>query len=233
MPLSWARWRARVATSALVAVLCVVFVVQGRAGGPRTGFEVSVLAAGHVKAAVRDGEVWRWLTAAFLHGNALHLALNGYALWVLGTLVESVGGWATLPLVFLVSALGGSAASQALTETTSVGASGGLMGLLGYLLAFGWLLRRILAPGFLRSMLMNVLLMAVVGWVGAGQVDNAAHAGGFVTGGILGLLLVAPRRARVHAPPGRVLRGLGALSALGLSAGAALALQRILSAPAW
>ena len=38
--------------------------------------------------AVDDGEWWRIVTSAFLHGSLLHIAFNMYGLWILGNSLE-------------------------------------------------------------------------------------------------------------------------------------------------
>ena len=56
---------------------------------------------------VADGEVYRLLTAAFLHGSILHLALNMYALFLFGPPLEAALGRVRFTALYLISALGG------------------------------------------------------------------------------------------------------------------------------
>ena len=62
---------------------------------------------------VATGEYYRLLTSAFLHGSLLHIALNMYALYLFGPPVEAALGRVRFPALYLLSALGGSAASYA------------------------------------------------------------------------------------------------------------------------
>jgi membrane associated rhomboid family serine protease len=62
---------------------------------------------------VADGEYYRLLTAAFLHGSIIHLRSNMYALFLFGPPLEAAFGRGRFLAVYLVSALGGSAASYA------------------------------------------------------------------------------------------------------------------------
>src|SRR4051812_40907260 len=71
-----------VVTRALAVAIGVVAAAQ--VVSPGSSFET----AGLVKDAVRHGEWWRLFTAPLLHGNPLHLLMNGGALLALGTLVE-------------------------------------------------------------------------------------------------------------------------------------------------
>src|SRR5688572_11834242 len=115
-------------TAVVLACLIVVAGLQLIAGEKE-----SIQAAGLVKSAVRDGEVWRLFTCATLHANFLHIWMNGQALIGLGRMIESLTNRAYLAIVFLPSALCGSIFSLLLMpNSTSVGASGGLMGLVGF-----------------------------------------------------------------------------------------------------
>ena len=77
-----------------------------------------------INAAIAAGEAWRFLTPAFLHGNALHLLTNNYALASLGPIVERISGHGRFGAVYAVSAVAGTAASYVFTKAPSVGASG-------------------------------------------------------------------------------------------------------------
>ena len=69
-------------------------------------------------AAIAAGELWRLLTPALLHGNALHLATNNYALNSLGPLIERVSGRPRFLAVYTLAAVAGTAAAEA-SEGTS------------------------------------------------------------------------------------------------------------------
>lgn len=154
-----------------------------------------------VKPAVWDGEVWRMLTGPMMHGGFYHLWMNLSALVALGRFVEAHGTRTHLAAVFLCSVLGGSAMSVMLTPRTSVGASGGVMGLVGFL----WMMAR-LRPGefpddFGQRMRYVVGATAVLGLVGFEFIDNGAHLGGLLTGAGMGwLLLREERRERRNGP---------------------------------
>ncbi|MBF6356785.1 rhomboid family intramembrane serine protease [Nocardia higoensis] len=82
---------------------------------------------------VADGEWIRLLGAGFLHWGPLHLALNMFALYVIGIQIEPVlGRWRLLSL-YLVSLIGGSAAGMLLEAPNSIGAgaSGAVYGMFG------------------------------------------------------------------------------------------------------
>ena len=138
---------------------------------------------------VADGEWYRMLSAAFLHQQIWHLALNMFALWVLGGALEPVlGRWRFIAL-YLLSALGGSAASLATSDVISFGASGAVFGLMGALFV---VLRRFGRD--VSAVLVILALNLVLGFVVPG-IDWRAHLGGLVTGAVLAY-------AFAHAPKG-------------------------------
>jgi membrane associated rhomboid family serine protease len=170
------------------------------------------MAVGLVKDAVRHGQLWRLLTAGALHVNPWHLIGNVAALSALGRMVEVLAHWSRLAIVFLLSILSGSLFSLLLLpEATSVGASGGLMGLLGFLLVLGTRVSNGVPPRFVRSLMGGVLWVAATGIIAYAFIDNAAHLGGLLAGVGLGLVLV-PRHARMPLPADPVTAGAGAAS---------------------
>lgn len=159
------------------------------------GWDPAIEAAGLVKSAVRQGEWWRLFTGPMLHGGAFHLYMNGIALLVLGQVTEAYTAPAYLPIAFVVTAITGSLFSLwLLPGEASVGASGGLMGVIGFLVVLGFRHRTALPPGFVRALIVSVLLTAGLGLVGSQFIDNAGHLGGLVGGVVLGVLMLAGRR---------------------------------------
>src|SRR5690606_35881372 len=79
---------------------------------------------------VEQGEWYRMITAAFLHEQVWHIGLNMLALWILGSSLEPVMGRWRFLLLYLLSALGGSAASLLVMPTVDVAA--GVAGQIGY-----------------------------------------------------------------------------------------------------
>ena len=197
-------------TKAVLACLIVVAVPEFIAGDKE-----SIQAAGLVKSAVWDGEIWRLFTCATLHVNFVHIWMNGQALIGLGRMIESLTDRAYLAIVFLPSALCGSVFSLLLLpNTTSVGASGGLMGLVGFLAVLGYRRKEILPPGFFKSILMNICFMGVIGLVGFAIIDNAAHLGGLLAGAVCGMVFIKKDGVANLAKASRLVRALGLASLL-------------------
>jgi len=141
--------------------------------------------------AVHAGEWWRLFTAVTLHGDLPHLAANvTTGLLLLGLAMGTLGPGVGFLAAFLAG-VGGNLAGLLFYPAShrGLGASGMVMGALG-LLAAQWLslLRHGLTPRQLaaRGVLSGCLLLVLLGFSPAGNVDVLAHVAGFVTGLVLG-----------------------------------------------
>jgi len=187
-------------TYLLIGSIAVVFVAQMLFGdaltvaseSPLAGDETSVIAAGFVKQFfLQRHEYWRILTGAAVHGGWLHVLMNGYALLMFGRLTEMLSNRAHLAIVFLLSCVvGGLFSLYFLPEIPSVGASGGIVGLLGYITVYAFRRRRFISPQFRRSLLINIGFLFVFGLVLYNVVDNFGHLGGLLTGAVYGLIQI-------------------------------------------
>ena len=115
-------------TYILIASIVAVAVVQ-----LGTGLNASIGAAGFDKPLfLRNHEYWRILTGATTHGSIIHVAMNSYAFYSFGRIFEMLSNRANLAIVFLLSAIGGGILSLVfMPDGVSVGASGGIVGLIG------------------------------------------------------------------------------------------------------
>lgn len=137
------------------------------------------------------GEPWRLLTANFLHADVLHLFFNMYGLMVCGIYLESLlGKWRFL-LIYLLCGIGGGMASLWWHDRlVSVGASGAVFGLFGFILML--LLHRFLQPGERKALLISIGIYLVFSLSAVFFVDNFDHAwhiGGLITGAILAWII--------------------------------------------
>ncbi len=148
------------------------------------------------------GQWWRLFTPILIHFGWLHLAMNSLWFWELGRRIELQQGSLFLLGFVLLSALG-SNFSQFWFSGPSF--FGGLSGVLYALLGFCWIRQRLapvaayaLTKGVVGMMLVWLLLClsGLVSALGFGQIANAAHVSGLVTGCAAGLLagLLARRR---------------------------------------
>ena len=144
---------------------------------------------------IKSGEVWRLITPIFLHGSTFHLAFNMIALFILGAAIERLQGSLFMAMLLLVSGIAGSLLQvmlppadqlpevlRGLSGTAfSIGASGAVYGLFGYL----WV-RPILSLSYpIRMVPANVAIM--MGWLVfciffVNGIANGAHIGGLLAG---------------------------------------------------
>ncbi|WP_052573746.1 rhomboid family intramembrane serine protease [Haloferula sp. BvORR071] len=164
------------------------------------GFDETIKSAGLTKKLDgKPADWWRLFTAPFLHGHWVHWAMNASALGYLGKRVEVFARWPHLVMAYLISAWVGGETSARFTKATSVGASGGLMGLLGFLLVFESLHRRLVPESSRRRLVAGVVVTLGIGLVFSHFIDNAAHLGGLVAGMVYAAL-VFPKSSSPHRP---------------------------------
>ena len=169
-------------TLTLAACLILVAVVQSVSN-------FSVEAAGLVKPEVWHGQGWRVFTATLMHAGAAHFFLNFLALVQLAKIIEHTVHRVFVPLVFLFSGAVGSVFSVVLyPNSTSVGASGGLMGLLGFITMAAYFDRTRYPPRYFRLMIEAIGFIGVFGLLGFAFIDNGAHLGGLLCGLWIGWL---------------------------------------------
>lgn len=177
-------------TLLLIGINLVVFMWES-AIGALAGKE-SIIAAGALsRDRVLQGELWRLLTAMFLHGSEDHLLGNSMALYVLGVACEHAVGPARMLALYLVAGVSGALASMALTAGPSVGASGAIFGLMAAVAVFLHLRQD---RFYLREKRVTLVvgawaLFTIVTGLLSPFVDNAAHVGGFLCGAAVGRLL--------------------------------------------
>lgn len=215
----WLGARRIVATYFVAAAMVAVWAAQVVVAAQPSLLEInprpSILAAGLVKRLARQGEWWRLLTAELLHGHWLHFGINLLSLLAVGRLVEVHASPAYLPIVFLFSAVTASIASlwwDPLRD--SVGASGAILGMIGFLAVLGYRRRDVLPRGFMKSISLSVALTAGAGLVAREHIDNAAHLGGLLGGAVLGFVYVGRRADEYRLTPSRSSRLAGGLAGL-------------------
>src|SRR5262249_44172701 len=92
---------------------------------------------------IANGEWWRLVTAGFLHGGIIHIAFNSFALLDVGAHVEETYGLSRMAVIYLVSTITGFGLSYFWNPMAlSIGASAGLFGLIGAMLAWGIIWQR-------------------------------------------------------------------------------------------
>ena len=191
-----------IVTRSLIAINVVTFLLQYAVPGLQSRLLLNV-------AAVSDGQYYRLLTAAFLHGGLLHIFFNMYLLLLVGSQLEAALGRWRFTALYLVSALGGSAASYLFNPPgySALGASGAVFGLFGALFVVS---RRLNTDA--TGIVWLIALNLVLGFVLPG-IDWRAHVGGLMTGAVLAAAYAyAPRSVRLPAQIGASLLVVGVLA---------------------
>lgn len=189
-------------TVALVLVNCLIWLMMAYSTDTEDSSSLVLWGARH-SGLVRQGEIWRLVTAGFLHIGWVHLVVNMLTLAQLGLICENVYGRLRYLLIYFLSNLGGFLLGTLLTDSTSAGASASLFGLMGATLTFGFLHRKKIPP-FFRP----VFTWAMLPWVGialgygawSSTIDNLAHLGGLFTGCLITLPLLTPILSQGETP---------------------------------
>jgi len=175
--------------------------------------------------AIFHGEAWRLVTANYLHGGLLHLLMNCYALATLGTLIEESFGARKLFLVYTVCGVCAFLTSALFSPAPAVGASGALFGLMGFGIIYGKFrggaAGRMVAEHLMRWLVYGAVMLFMPG------IDNLAHFGGLIAGGLLGAVVPPGEpKSRAGETTLRLLAGAALLATLGSFAAMALTYGR-------
>jgi membrane associated rhomboid family serine protease len=207
-----------IVTYVLIGICVAAFVGELAGGASATGsgfggsrlFEEGALRGPDVA----DGDYWRLVSAGFLHAGFFHLLFNMFSLWILGTLLEPAIGQLRFALIFFVSLLAGSFGALLVDPNTfTVGASGGIFGLMGA------------AVVVLRNRGINPLESGLGLWIGlnllitftVSGISIGGHIGGLV-GGTLAALVLFELPSTMRVPPqaaNLLCAGLGVAAAVG------------------
>ncbi len=193
-PAPAARGRRPLGTYALLGVLAVAFGAQlwldGSFGTPQ-GAAPSTLVAAWLQGfgGVPDvGAWWRYLSYAFVHGNLVHIAFNVWVLFDIGRIYEARRGWGNLLAAFALGTAAGAyltLVAQSGQPVALVGASGGVLGIAGALLADALRSRRPQDRQLRRSLLQWMALIALLS-LAVPNVSLWGHVGGVLGGAAWG-----------------------------------------------
>lgn len=181
----------------------MVFDEWHRTGHLTTGQLILGLRNGHRFGALTipelyAGEVWRTLTSTFVHYGVLHIGMNLWAYYQLGSLVESWYGAGQSIAIYVLTGSGGNLISglirHAIESDSRIESGGGsvvVMGLVGLCAVVGWHARTRIGNHLRDQMLMVLVLTAALGigltLAGLPVIDNWGHTGGAVMGALIGL----------------------------------------------
>lgn len=172
---------------AIVAPICVVLVLEAYWGGTELTATLTRM-GGNLPERVFAGEGWRLWTAGWLHAGVPHALANIYGLLMVAPLLARALGPARFLVLYLGSMLGAEAfAALGDPDAVCVGASGGVFGLIGALVAATWSNLGMMPAQTARGARWFFLVFALIQVVASfgPHVDLRAHAGGLASGALL------------------------------------------------
>lgn len=177
-------------TYALIIINIIVFILMYILGSGSEDVDTLIKFGANYVTLTKDGEYIRLITSAFLHIGLIHLVLNMYSLYIVGTQVEYFYGKIKYIFIYLFSAVMGSLFTLVLSvdNTVAAGASGAIFGLLGSILYFGFNYRGQIGNAIINQIIPIVILNLVIGFTTPG-IGNAAHIGGLIGGYIISMAL--------------------------------------------
>ena len=139
-------------------------------------------------------EYYRLLTGAFLHVAIWHIAVNMFALIIVGPALEAMLGRVRFVTLYLLAAIGGNVLAYLVKDIqyVSVGASGAIFGMFA---AYWMLARRIRAD---TSMITGTIVFNVVISVALPGISLFGHLGGLLVGALVGGVFAFSGARRWH-----------------------------------
>jgi len=168
-------------TYGLILINTIMFIILFIKSNGRFDAETLVDYGASFAPYIKNGEYYRLITSAFLHVGILHFLFNMYALYIIGSQLESFLGKIKFTIVYLFSAVTATLLSAAFSDYVSAGASGAIFGLIGALLYFGYHYRIYLGSVIRSQIIPLILVNLIIGFTVSG-IDNAAHIGGLIGG---------------------------------------------------
>ncbi len=169
-------------TYAIIGITVFFYILQ-KASEFFLGYDYPAIFGMKINDAILAGQLWRLLTPLLLHGSLMHIGFNMYALLSIGTGMESRMGHARFLILYLVSGFAGNVFSFYFTDSSSLGASTAIFGLLaaeGVFLYFNK--KHFGARG--NKALGNIITIAIINLaIGMSPgIDNWGHIGGLLGG---------------------------------------------------
>lgn len=170
-------------TYAIIGITVFFYILQL---ATQALLQVDVPVAFFIKAndLIREGQLWRLLTPALIHGSLAHIGFNMYALFSFGTSLERYFGRGRFITLYLLGAFAGNVMSFLFSDAYSLGASTAIFGLIGAEAVFLYRNRKLLAGQF-RGAIGNVLFIIAINLFLVGSlpgIDNWGHIGGLLGG---------------------------------------------------
>lgn len=177
-----------IVTYALIAINIVMFLLLNTVGNGSDDVKTLIDFGALHQSLVQAGDYYRLITCSFLHIDIFHIFFNMYALYIVGSQIESFYGKGKYLCIYLFSAIMGSLFSCLFTDAVSAGASGAIFGLFGALIYFGNHYKVYLGNVIHSQIIPILLLNFALGFMIDG-IDLSAHIGGLIGGFIISMAL--------------------------------------------
>lgn len=166
----------------LIAISIIFFALQNITEW-LFGYDLLLFYGAKINQFILEGEIWRFLTPAFLHGSIVHLGFNMYAIYLFGPSLERKYGSISFILLYAIGAVLGNVFSFLFSPNISLGSSTAIFGLIAAQGVFIYKNRHLLGNAA-KPLLTNVLFMIAVNlFLGLSPgIDNWGHMGGLVGG---------------------------------------------------
>lgn len=170
-------------TTLLIIINAVIYIIV-TSYSALTGMnfnEALYMFGAKVNLEILSGQYWRFLSPIFLHASIMHLLVNCYSLYWIGSLTERLYGNVKFIVIYLMAGVFGNVVSFIFSPNPGVGASGSIFGLLGALLYFGVENPMLFRGYFGNNIIITILINIIYGFAQPG-IDNFAHLGGLLGG---------------------------------------------------
>lgn len=180
----------KILTLFIIAINITIFLITAFLSGSIFNINFNILSDFGAKEnlLIENGQIWRLLTCAFLHSGLIHIGCNMYSLYIIGPQINQIYGAKKYFLIYIISCITSSLLSYLMSPSNSVGASGGIFGLMGALLAFAIIERHKIEKRYLASLLQIIIINLFIG-LKIQNIDNFGHIGGLFGGLLIGYII--------------------------------------------
>ncbi|MGM9987127.1 MAG: rhomboid family intramembrane serine protease [Bacillaceae bacterium] len=179
-------------TQILIGIQVLVFILMTLKGGSTNPY-VLIQFGAKFDPLIDQGEWWRLITSIFLHIGFLHLLMNTFALYYIGTQLERLIGNIRFIVIYLLAGVVGSYSSYIFNDGIGAGASGAIFGCFGALFVVSILYKKFIPKEVIKNIVVLIGINLLFGFL-VPSIDNAAHIGGLLTGILLMFIIGVPMK---------------------------------------
>jgi rhomboid protease GluP len=120
-----------------------------------------------------------------------------YSLNIIGPQIQQIYGTKKYLIIYIMSCITASSLSYLRSaDNISVGASGGIFGLMGALLAFAIIERKKIDKKYISSLMQTIAINLFIG-LSIKNIDNFGHIGGLVGGLLIGNIIYRTSKKKI------------------------------------